>query len=127
MNENAEHSLAAARGALFGDRQPPAESAPEPTSEGDPREPVADRYGLPVDALRGATTAEVEAHAEQIATWLDSQQRMEPIPAQGKHPGQYRPPVNPLRHLINPDAPVPHDVAHPDHETSHRNPGWIGH
>ncbi|MEX5268713.1 hypothetical protein [Kocuria sp. CPCC 204721] len=127
MNSYEEHPMTAARGALFGDRQPPAEPAPEPAPEVDPREPVAARYGLPIDALRGATTAEVEAHAEQITAWLDSRQRMGPVLAQGKHPGQYRPPVNPLRNLANPGAPVPHDVAHPDHDTAHKRPGWIGH
>lgn len=127
MNQSDEHPMAAARGALFGDHQAPAEPAPEPTPEGDPREAVAARSGLPVDALRGSTTAEVEAHAEVISAWLESRQRMDPIPAQGKHPGQYRPPVLPLRNLTNPDAPVPHDVAHPDHNTAHKHPGWIGH
>ena len=127
MNHNEEHPMAAARGALFGDRQAPAEPAQEPTPEGDPREPVADRYGLPMDALRGSSPAEVEAHAEVLAGLLEARQRMDPVPAQGKHPGPYRPPVNPLRNLTNPGAPVPHDVAHPDHDTAHKNPGWIGH
>lgn len=127
MNQNAEHPMHTARGALFGDRQPPAEPAPAPAPETDPRDEVAARYGLPVDALRGSTTAEAEAHAEVLSGLLDARQRMDPIPAQGHHPSQYMPPVNPLRNITNPDAPVPHDVAHPDHATSHKKPGWIGH
>ena len=127
MNHHDDHPMTAARGALFGDRQPPAASAPEPTPETDPREDVADRYGLPMDALRGTTTAEAEAHAEVLAGLLEARQRMDPVPAQGKHPSNYRPPVNPLRNLTNPGAPVPHDIAHPDHDTAHKSPGWIGH
>lgn len=127
MSTPEEHPMNGTRGALFGDQQPPAEPAPESAPEVDPREDVATRYGLPVEALRGSTTAEVEAHAEVISTWLESQQRMDPIPAQGHHPSQYRPPVNPLRNLTNPDAPVPHDAAHPDHDTAHKHPGWTGH
>lgn len=115
------------RGALFGDQQPPAEPAQESAPEVDPREDVATRYGLPVDALRGSTTAEAEAHAEVLTGLLDARQRMDPVPAQGKHPSSYQPPANPLRNLTNPGAPVPHDIAHPDHDTAHKNPGWIGH
>ncbi|CAL8899841.1 hypothetical protein [Kocuria varians] len=127
MSQNAEHPMTAARGALFGNQQSPAEPAPEPAPAVDPREDVATRYGLPVDVLRGSTTAEVEAHAEVLTGLLDARQRMDPIPAQGHHPSQYRPPVNPLRNLANPGAPVPHDAAHPDYDTAHKHPGWIGH
>lgn len=133
MSGPERETFEALRAGLFGPRreapQEPA-PAPGPPANGgmDPREAVAARHGVPVEAIRGDTAADLEAHAVQVRELLDSRPAQGPVvDAQGKRPSKYTPRVNPLRNLTNPGAPVPHDVAHPDHDTAHQNPGWIGH